>query len=131
MRKSPTQTPQNPRTGTNQNTSPIPMPPSLTTGMMIWTASGSHQWLTTQSSKVAFSHSFCFERYQRFYSSCLKLISGDWKPPMIKNPAYKGKWVHPEIDNPDYAPDSEIYSFADFGRIGLDLWQVRLKEVNP
>ena len=44
---------------------------------------------------------------------------------MIKNPAYKGKWVHPEIDNPDYAPDSEIYSFADFGRIGLDLWQVR------
>ena len=44
---------------------------------------------------------------------------------MIKNPAYKGKWVHPEIDNPDYAPDSEIYAFADFGRIGLDLWQVR------
>jgi len=52
-------------------------------------------------------------------------FKGDWKPPMIKNPAYKGKWVHPEIDNPDYAPDSEIYSFADFGRIGLDLWQVK------
>lgn len=52
-------------------------------------------------------------------------FKGDWKAPMIKNPAYKGKWVHPEIDNPDYAPDSEIYSFADFGRIGLDLWQVK------
>jgi len=52
-------------------------------------------------------------------------FKGDWKAPMMKNPAYKGKWVHPEIDNPDYAPDSEIYSFADFGRIGLDLWQVK------
>lgn len=52
-------------------------------------------------------------------------FKGDWKAPMIKNPAYKGKWVHPEIDNPDYAEDSEIYSFADFGRIGLDLWQVK------
>merc|ERR1711892_1414891 len=41
-------------------------------------------------------------------------FKGDWKASMIKNPAYKGKWVHPEIDNPDYAPDSEIYSFADF-----------------
>ena len=43
---------------------------------------------------------------------------------MMKNPAYKGKWVHPEIDNPDYGADSEIYAYDDFGRIGLDLWQV-------
>jgi len=43
---------------------------------------------------------------------------------MMKNPAYKGKWVHPEIDNPDYSADSEIYAFEDFGRVGLDLWQV-------
>ena len=49
---------------------------------------------------------------------------GDWKPPMIKNPAYKGRWVHPEIDNPDYAADDQIYAYDDFGRIGLDLWQV-------
>merc|ERR1712157_476509 len=33
--------------------------------------------------------------------------------------------VHPEIDNPDYSPDSEIYAFEDFGRLGLDLWQVK------
>merc|ERR1719427_9918 len=44
---------------------------------------------------------------------------------MIKNPAYKGKWIHPEIDNPDYAPDDQIYAYDDFGRIGLDLWQVK------
>jgi calreticulin len=43
----------------------------------------------------------------------------------MKNPAYKGKWVHPEIDNPDYAADDQIYAFEDFGRIGLDLWQVK------
>lgn len=66
-------------------------------------------------------------------------MDGDWEPPMIdnpefkgewkaktmKNPAYKGKWVHPEIDNPDYAPDAEIYAFDNFGRVGLDLWQVK------
>jgi len=50
---------------------------------------------------------------------------GEWKPKNIKNPAYKGKWVHPEIDNPEYAPDDSIYSYDDFGRVGLDLWQVK------
>lgn len=43
---------------------------------------------------------------------------------MIDNPAYKGEWVHPEIDNPDYAPDSELYKYDDIGAIGFDLWQV-------
>lgn len=52
-------------------------------------------------------------------------FKGDWKPKMMKNSAYKGKWVQAEIDNPDYAEDSEIYAFEDFGRIGLDLWQVK------
>lgn len=27
---------------------------------------------------------------------------GEWKRPMIKNPAYKGKWVRPMIKNPAY-----------------------------
>lgn len=27
---------------------------------------------------------------------------GEWKPPMIDNPAYKGKWRPPMIDNPNY-----------------------------
>ena len=43
---------------------------------------------------------------------------------MIDNPAYKGEWIHPEIDNPDYAPDPELYKYDDFGAIGFDLWQV-------
>jgi len=52
-------------------------------------------------------------------------FKGDWKAKMMKNPAYKGKWVHPEIENPDYAEDNEIYAFENFGRVGLDLWQVK------
>lgn len=27
---------------------------------------------------------------------------GEWKPKSIPNPAYKGKWTAPLIDNPDY-----------------------------
>merc|ERR1712008_411774 len=36
-----------------------------------------------------------------------------------------GKWVHPEIDNPEYEADDNLGSYADFGVIGLDLWQVK------
>ncbi|XP_074835736.1 calreticulin [Carettochelys insculpta] len=50
---------------------------------------------------------------------------GEWKPRQIDNPDYKGKWVHPEIDNPDYTPDPSLYSYDNFGVIGLDLWQVK------
>jgi len=27
---------------------------------------------------------------------------GEWVPPKIKNPKYKGKWSAPIIDNPNY-----------------------------
>lgn len=27
---------------------------------------------------------------------------GEWKPPTINNPKYKGKWKAPLIDNPNY-----------------------------
>lgn len=50
---------------------------------------------------------------------------GEWKPRQIDNPDYKGKWVHPEIDNPEYTPDPTLYSYEDFGALGLDLWQVK------
>lgn len=33
--------------------------------------------------------------------------------------------MHPEIDNPEYSPDSNIYKFDNIGVLGLDLWQVR------
>ena len=44
---------------------------------------------------------------------------------MIANPKYKGPWVHPEIDNPDYSPDEFLYRYKDIGAIGFDLWQVK------
>ena len=33
---------------------------------------------------------------------CEKAGCGEWKPPVIDNPAYKGKWSAPLIDNPNY-----------------------------
>jgi len=50
---------------------------------------------------------------------------GEWKPKDIDNPKYSGKWVHPMIANPEYVADDKLYSYADFGLIGLDLWQVK------
>ena len=50
---------------------------------------------------------------------------GEWKAKKIDNPAYKGVWVHPRIPNPEYKDDDTLYSYPDFGRIGLDLWQVK------
>ncbi len=43
----------------------------------------------------------------------------------IKNANYKGKWIHPEIDNPEYHADDDLYKYDDFGAIGIDIWQVR------
>lgn len=49
----------------------------------------------------------------------------------MDNPAYKGKWVHPEIDNPEYTPDAQIYKYDSIGVIGLDLWQVKIDLLIP
>lgn len=38
---------------------------------------------------------------------------------------FQGPWVHPEIDNPDYVPDSNLYLREDVSAIGFDLWQVK------
>uniref|UniRef100_A0A8D0GP71 Calreticulin n=1 Tax=Sphenodon punctatus TaxID=8508 RepID=A0A8D0GP71_SPHPU len=43
----------------------------------------------------------------------------------IDNPNYKGIWPHPQIENPSYSPDFNIYSYDNISVIGLDLWQVR------
>jgi len=40
-------------------------------------------------------------------------------------PKYKGPWVHPEIDNPDYSPDENLYKYDNIGAVGFDLWQVK------
>ncbi|CAJ0965885.1 unnamed protein product [Ranitomeya imitator] len=66
-------------------------------------------------------------------------MDGEWEPPMIPNPKYKGiwqskiidnpnyqgDWVRPDIDNPDYVPDDTLYRYDELGVIGLDLWQVK------
>lgn len=43
----------------------------------------------------------------------------------IDNPAYKGPWVHPEIDNAEYSPDASLYKRSEICALGFDLWQVK------
>merc|ERR1712232_407290 len=50
---------------------------------------------------------------------------GEWSVKRISNPAYKGVWEQKKIANPDYKDDDTLYSFADFGFLGFDLWQVK------
>jgi calreticulin len=50
---------------------------------------------------------------------------GPWRAARIENPDYKGPWEHPHIPNPDYEHDDSIYSYASFGAVGLDVWQVK------
>merc|ERR1711925_49137 len=47
------------------------------------------------------------------------------KPKQIDNPAYKGEWIHPEIDNPEYTADDNLYKFEDIANIGFEIWQVK------
>lgn len=37
----------------------------------------------------------------------------------------QGVWVHPEIDNPEYSADSNLYLKEEVCAIGFDLWQVK------
>merc|ERR1719387_1814657 len=50
---------------------------------------------------------------------------GEWSAKKIDNPEYKGEWVHPEIANPEYVHDDAVYDYADFGAVGIDIWQVK------
>merc|ERR1712228_435210 len=43
----------------------------------------------------------------------------------IPNPAYKGKWIHPKIANPEYSPEPFLYRYSDISVLGFDLWQVK------
>lgn len=53
-------------------------------------------------------------------------LQGEWKPKQIDNTDYKGAWVHPEIENPEYYHDASMYKFDNIGVLGLDLWQVNI-----
>mmetsp|Transcript_4122 Transcript_4122/g.8917 ORF Transcript_4122/g.8917 Transcript_4122/m.8917 type:complete len:413 (-) Transcript_4122:521-1759(-) len=61
---------------------------------------------------------------------------GEWEPPMIPNPDFKGPWVQKKIKNPDYKgpwkpkqlpnPDynDQAYAYDDIGSVGFELWVV-------
>merc|ERR1712164_156874 len=49
----------------------------------------------------------------------------DPKAKRIKNPAYKGVWEAKLIDNPKYVADDNLYKYANFGSVGIDVWQVK------
>merc|ERR1711907_53521 len=51
-------------------------------------------------------------------------FKGPWKAKKIKNPAYKGIWEAKLIDNPKYVADDNLYRYANFGAVGIDVWQV-------
>ncbi|XP_055975070.1 calmegin [Sorex fumeus] len=63
---------------------------------------------------------------------------GEWKPPMIDNPEYKGIWTPPLVDNPsyqgvwsprkipnpDYFEDDHPFLLTAFRALGLELWSM-------
>merc|ERR1711959_81061 len=52
-------------------------------------------------------------------------FKGAWKAKRIKNPAYKGIWEAKLIANPKYVADDNLYKYANFGNVGIDVWQVK------
>ncbi|KAJ7521554.1 hypothetical protein O6H91_19G059500 [Diphasiastrum complanatum] len=50
---------------------------------------------------------------------------GPWKPKKIKNPAYKGKWKLQWINNPEFEDDPDLYVFPALKYFGIELWQVK------
>jgi calreticulin len=52
-------------------------------------------------------------------------FKGEFSPKRIDNPAYKGEWVHAQIANPEFVNDEAVYDYADFGVVGIDIWQVK------
>jgi len=62
---------------------------------------------------------------------------GEWTPPKISNPDYKGKWYPPMIDNPEYKgvwkprkipnpkyfnDETPLKSIGQIGGVGLEIW---------
>jgi calreticulin len=52
-------------------------------------------------------------------------FKGVWKAKRIPNPKYKGVWKAKRIANPEYEPDKNLYLYTDLGVVGFDLWQVK------
>jgi len=52
---------------------------------------------------------------------------GKWSAPKIPNPAYKGKWKAKQIDNPNYFEDLHPHNFAPIAGIGIEIWTMTSK----
>jgi len=44
---------------------------------------------------------------------------------MMENPAYKGEWIHPMNQNPDFVDDDTLYAYKSFAYVGIEDWQVK------
>lgn len=60
-------------------------------------------------------------------SKCEKAGCGEWKPPVIDNPAYKGKWSAPLIDNPNYKVQCSVFWTSSITKIHLFREMIFLK----
>lgn len=52
-------------------------------------------------------------------------FKGKWSPPMIDNPEYKGEWAPRQIPNPDYFEDLEpLKNIGSIAAVALEVWQM-------
>ena len=52
---------------------------------------------------------------------CEKAGCGEWKPPVIDNPAYKGKWSPPLVDNANYKVSTTWIN--SYFLISMSIWR--------
>jgi len=50
---------------------------------------------------------------------------GKWKAPLIDNPAYKGVWKPRQIPNPNFFVDNEPHKLPSMGAVGFELWTMQ------
>mmetsp|Transcript_1640 Transcript_1640/g.3264 ORF Transcript_1640/g.3264 Transcript_1640/m.3264 type:complete len:409 (+) Transcript_1640:1-1227(+) len=48
----------------------------------------------------------------------------DWAPMLVPNPNFQGKWIAPQLPNPEYKYDPTLYRLGPIGYVGFELWQV-------
>merc|ERR1712216_993444 len=42
---------------------------------------------------------------------------------------YKGQWVHPQVDNPEFVDEKEPTKYTKMDYVGFDLWQVKSGDI--
>lgn len=49
---------------------------------------------------------------------------GKWAPPLIANPKYKGKWLPRMIDNPNFYEPNPFIQLKSISAVGFELWTI-------